>query len=233
MPVAGDLKMLVESVVSDLVEARFEADVRAAELAEHYRNHEGLRGMRVPALNITNVSIELRFAFDDTPIEPADGPSDAQKEAVAAKAAALRETVMATASVAERATSARARSTISRNLGVVAERAMQTGFAASPAERMASVELALETQLARTGVKLNAKEAASVKAAVAEMETAFAAAPKAPPKSMPKLIVGRDALSEAPEDRISSIAFDVDLSDARWTDMDDGAGGVRSVLTQK
>lgn len=228
------LKLLVDSIIADLIDARFDADVRAAELAEHYQKHEILRALSVPALNIENVSIDLRFAFDDTPIEVAKGPSEEQAKAVTDGAKVMRDELMKMSRVTEKVTVDRQRANLSRSLLTVVKNAMLKNVDAKASDRLAAVSAEVTKTLAKSGVRnLPAAEQKLLRDQIARLESSFIAAPKAPPKSLPGVVVGSEALAKADPATVSTLSFQVDLAKRRWTDVgdDDEKGGRKAVLS--
>ncbi len=226
------LKLLVDSIVADLIDARFDADVRAAELAEHYRENESMRALSIPALNIKNVSIDLRFAFDDTPIEAAEGPSAEQTKAVTEAAPSVRDELMKLPQVTETVTVDRQRSTLSRALLTALKNAMLQNVDAKPADRSGAVTAEVANTLTKNGVaKLPAAEWDVLRNQIAKLEAAFGAAPKAAPKSLPGVVVGTEALSKVDPGAVSKLTFEVDLSKRRWTEVGDREAGKKSVLS--
>ena len=228
------LKLLVDSIIADLIDARFDADIRAAELAEHYQGHEILRALSVPALNIENVSIDLRFAFDDTPIEAATGPSEEQVKVVADVSKTVRDELMKLPRVTERVTVDRQRTSLSRALLTTVKNTMLKHVDAKAADRSAAVSAEITKTLAKSGVRnLPASEQKILRDQIARLEASFIAAPKAPPKSLPGVVVGTEALSKVDPATVSTLSFQVDLTERRWTDIGDGDGkdGTKAVLS--
>lgn len=227
----SDLQLFVESIVTDLIQARFEADLKAAELAEVYKDHPALRQLNVPTLNISNVSVDLRLAFDDTEIEAAAGASEAQEQAINEAAVKLRTEVSGLGSVKKSVTVPRQRTSVRNSVNNAAVRSARANVAASPTVRSSAVEKDVRTVLTRNKVKLTAADSRKLALAVKDFDKAVAAAPKPPPQ-VPKLIVGKQALAEVNPELVTSIRFDIDLSTARWTEADSG-DGAQDLLTEE
>ena len=226
----SDLKLIVESIVTDLVDARFEADVRAGELAELYRDNDSLRALHVPTLNIRNVSIDLKFAFDDTPIEPPPGPSDEQVKAVAAAAELAVPKLLALSAVSRRVTG-RSRTTLARSLEGALNSTMIDNVGAAASDRSAAVERAVRDQLSQQGIsRLSAADRAAMLNQVVALEKALARAPKPKPTQLPGVIVASEALSKVDPGAVSTIHFEVDLAERRWREVAD-EDGPRTILT--
>ena len=120
----SNLRTLIESIVTDVINARYDADVQTANLAERYRDNEILRSFNIPSLNISNVSVDLRMAFDDQAIEEADGPSEEQISAIATGATAITKYVMSLDAVKRKLADARIRNGFSRSLNSEIKKAL-------------------------------------------------------------------------------------------------------------
>lgn len=228
----SSLQTLVQSIVTDLINARFEADVKAAELAEVYRDHPVLRNMAVPTLNISNVSVDLKVAFNEDAIEDDPGPSEEQTKAVSEAASDLRTRVMEMKSVTDTVTVARQKSTLSRSLQTAAASAANANLKGSPKERQDAVDKEITKVLTANKVQLNAADRRALAAGLGKFDGVIASAPKAPPK-VPRIMVGAEALSKLGPERVTTISFDIDLSRQQWTDTADGQGGTRTVLRDR
>lgn len=227
----SNLKLLVESIVTDLVEARFEADVRAGELAAHYRDNAALRALNVPSLNISNVSVELRMVFDDTALAPADQPSEGQATAIATASNQLRDSIMALDTVNSAAKTPAQKTALSRALVEGLKQSATGKIDASAAERKAALDEQVKTVLAKSRITLLPAEQQALKLQLDRFDTSVVTAPKPPPKSVPQVLVGVQALSSARPEVISTIKFEVDLTEAHWTEVEDGSGGSKPKLT--
>ncbi len=229
---SSGLQALIESIISDLIAVRAEADAAAADIATVYRDHEILRHMAVPALNIKNVAVELRMAFDETPVKPPSGPSEAQVKAAESAATAMRAKLLAANSVASTLTSSRQRSALSRKLSAIATKTSAESIGGATAERRALLNERIATAIGESGVRLSA---ADKRVLTAEVDTFVAEVAKAPKAKgqVPGLILGAEKLAEINPEAISVLRFDIDLTEAHWTDVDDGAGNVESLLRRE
>lgn len=63
------VQTVIESIVSDLIQARHTADRKTAALAEQYRDDPILQSMNVPALNISEVEIDLKVGLASEQIQ--------------------------------------------------------------------------------------------------------------------------------------------------------------------
>jgi hypothetical protein len=228
-----DLKLLVESIVTDLISARFEADVKATELAQYYREHPTLRAMNVPTLNISSVSLKLNVLFDSTPIAASTEPSDEQKAAVRAVAGELRTTVMNLNSVSKTVTASRAKTLLERNLALKLEEAALANLERAPEERVAKQQESIEAVLGESKVSLTTAERKALAQRVQSLDVQLAAAPKPTPKSMPRVIVGAEQLSKVDPQLVNTLTLNIEMDRARWVDVEDAEGGVESVLVNE
>lgn len=228
----SDLQTLVETIVSDLIEARFEADVRAAELAALYREHPVLRNLAVPTLNIANVSVALQVAFDEGAIEAYPGPSEAQKKAVSEAAAILRDGIVALTSVTDTVSVPRQKAALSRGLVNRTTKAATDRLGEPPGVLRAEVERQVNALLSANGVRLNARDVKAAAEALDRFEQVVRAAPK-PRANVPGLVVGAESLAKVPPEAVSTISFDVELSAASWVETADENGERRSVLSNR
>lgn len=226
----SSLQTLIQTIVTDLINARFEADVRVAELASLYRDYPEMRQLNVPALNISNVSVELRFAFDDQPLTPSESPSEGQIKAISEGTAQLRQTVLRLDSVTGRLTTPQARNALGRTLSARLASVARETVAASPEDRRAALEAEASRLLQERQVSLSRAERSRLLEGIREIDTRITAAPKPPPQSVPGVLVGSEALSKVDPTRISTIRFDLQLDGVRWAEVEDGDDGVRSVL---
>jgi hypothetical protein len=78
---ARDLQEVLESVLSSLLEAKKSMDRKSAELARVYWADPVLRSLAVPAFNLPEITLNLRFAVDEVP--RARTPSADGKDGVA------------------------------------------------------------------------------------------------------------------------------------------------------
>lgn len=226
----GTLRTLIESILTDVIEARFAGDVRTAELARIYRDDDTLRALPIPALNISGLTVDLRVAFDNTPIEEAEEPSDEQILAVETTADEVRRLVMEFESVRGGDVPPRARGGLSRSLAVGVRNVLAEAIE-RPAARRSAVEEELERRLSRHGIHLGEGERAAVREALDTLDVRLETIPKAPPRSLPRVIVGAESLKELDPAMVTSIRFEIDLEEGRWISVDDGEGGTRSVLS--
>lgn len=226
----SDLQALVQSIVTDLITARFEADVKVAELAELYRENPVLRSMDVPALNITNVSVDLRVAFDEGEITPSSGVSATQKKAIADASTQLKADLSKVPSISQKL-QGRQRAAFLTSLQGTARRTAENTITDSSAVRKRKLTQEVDRALAAKNIRLTSAERRVVAGKLAAFENVVATAPKAPP-TVPGVIVGAKALADIPPEKVSSIKFDVDLSGIRWAEVDDGEGNPQTILTE-
>lgn len=209
------LQVLVQSIITDLIQARFEADAKAAELAELYRDHPVLRNMRVPTLNISNVSVDLRVAFDDAPLAAPEEASKAQEEAIAAAAKALNARLVSLESVKPKFTAAKQRSLTQK-----IKKAAKAEAANAEGLRGTFLNTQVEAMLKESKIKLKASERSVLDTEMSVLEASIAAAPKLM-GSVPGVVVEAAALEKLPPDSITSIKFEISLGDASWTSIAD------------
>ncbi|MCR9244623.1 MAG: hypothetical protein NXI31_06295 [bacterium] len=227
----GDLKVLVDSILGDLIAARAEADALAADYAKTYREDPTLRAMSVPALNITNVSVELRIAFDDGSIEAAPPVSEPQARAAQQGARSLRTFLMGSTAFRTAAGSNQQR----RVLATLAEESSKTALTTN-ANRPASVRLeeanrAVFGALERNNVQLSPTLRSKVTERLTAANSGVSAAAR-PQARTPSLIVGKSALETLTPEKISTVKFDVDLSESRWVEVEDDDGETEFRLTE-
>ncbi|MEM1161743.1 MAG: hypothetical protein AAGJ28_12475 [Pseudomonadota bacterium] len=227
----SSLQTLVETIVSDLIKARHEADVQTAKLAEVYKDHPILRTMAVPSLNISNVSVDLRVAFDEQEIEQDPGPSEQQRKAINAAATKLRANLMGMKSVTDKVTVARQKTVMSRNLLSQVAREATEKVAESPEKRRAAVNTKITALMSANKVQLNAADRRKLAAELNKFDKEIADAPKAAPR-VPGVVVGAEKLKQMNPEMVTSIKFDIDLDEARWSDTHDGEE-TRSVLSRR
>lgn len=225
------LQMLIESILTDVINARFQGDVRAAELAELYREDETLRALPIPALNISGLTVDLRVAFDDTPIEEAAEPGEEQVQAIEEAADSVRRLIMDFDSVSGGPLPPRARGGLSRSLNVAVKNVLLETLQRPTAARRRAVEAELERRLSPHSIDIAEAERAALREALDELDARLEKVPRPPPTSLPKVIVGAEALRQIDPAMVTSIRFEIDLEEGRWISVDDEEGGTRSVLS--
>jgi hypothetical protein len=219
----SDLQVLIEGIVTDLIKARFDADVKAVELAEHYRDHGLLRNLSVPTLNISNVTIDLKFAFDDSDLGLPGDPSDDEKVVIDAAATEMRTKISAMKSLSDKVTVKAQRTILAKQVESAFKSTAVQHLRASPKERSSQITSKITGSLATKSVRLSAAEKRQVALLIGNLERKLAVAPK-PPMQLPKLRVGASALGGMEAEKVSTIRFDVDLNGARWTEIEDSSG---------
>lgn len=225
------LRTLIESILIDVIDARFAGDVRAAELAQIYRDDETLRALPIPALNVSGLTVDLRVAFDDNPIQEAEEPSQEQVLAVEEAADRIRRLVMDFASVRTGDVPPRARSGLSRSLNVGVRNVLAETIDRPTAARRRAVEEELEGRLSSHSIGLAEGEKEILRDALGELDMELETIPKPRPKSLPNVIVAAEALKQLDPAMVTSIHFEIDLDGGRWVSVDDSEGGTRSVLS--
>ena len=228
----SSLRTLIESIVTDLINARYDADLQTANLAERYRDNEFLRSFNIPSLNISSVSVELRIAFDDQAIEEADTPSEEQISAVDTGAKELTGLVMGLDPVKRKFTTARLRNGFSRSLIVELKKSLAETLSGAPRMRREKIQAVIQAGLSRNRIVLNAADKKRLTQEIQKIEAVIASAPKAPPKSIPGVLVGIGVLSNIDPAAISSVKFEIDLNNARWNDVEEPGGAIKSVLSE-
>ena len=228
----SSLRTLIESIVTDLINARYDADLQTANLAERYRDNEFLRSFNIPSLNISSVSVELRIAFDDQAIEEADTPSEEQISAVDTGAKELAGLVMGLDPVKRRFTTARLRNGFSRSLIVELKKSLAETLSGAPRMRREKIQAVIQAGLSRNRIVLNAADKKRLTQEIQKIEAVIASAPKAPPKSIPGVLVGIGVLSNIDPAAISLVKFEIDLNNARWNDVEEPGGAIKSVLSE-
>ena len=226
------LQLLVESILSDLVDARAQADMHAAELAEEYRKHPVLRSLGVPTLNISNASIELKFTFDKGADDDVQSPTEEQKQAIEESAKAASAKIMQMRSVTSRVTNDRSRLELEGRLNHSIVNTMVEYIDRERASRRVAVENAIRASLARYQVeRLAAADNDVLLQLVQAIDDAFERVPKKK-RRLPRLVVAGEALSQIDQSAVSSIRFDVDLTERHWTALEDDEGGETDRLTE-
>jgi len=228
----SSLQILIESIVADLIKARFTADAYAAQYAELYRNDPVLSTLNVPTLNISNVSVDLRVAFDDSPIAEPENPSEEQTDAIKDAAEVLHGRMSTLESVTRKLTAARDRSTLARAVRTAAVRTASARINSTPGSRRAAVSREVAGLLDDRGVKLSASDRRTLSSELESFEVKVASAPKTA-ATLPKVIVGAESLAKVDPATVSSIRFTVDLSAARWTAIEGADGESDAVLTDR
>lgn len=227
----SELQVVIGSIVNDVIQARFEADVYAAELSEQYRDSPGMRGMTAPRLNISNLSVELRMVFDEAPVELATEPSDAQHSAVASAADDLRKAVLSLQSA--EMVPARSKSAFSRALNARAAAAATSHLASSSAVRRAAIDGSMIEVLAKYRVKLSEDDRQTLSRELDLATAEISRAPGRSPKSVPGILIGKETLSEVDPSLVSVIKFDVELTDNDWVDVEINDGEFEPVLVDR
>jgi hypothetical protein len=227
----SSLQTLIEGIVTGLVEARAAADARAAELAEAYRDHPTLRSLSVPTLNLTKVSVDLRVAFDETPIESATGPSPAQQQAVDDTSETIRRRIMNMGSVSASVPHLQTRGALALQARDAVARSAAANLDAPAEERRAAMDKEVQQVLSRGGVKLSAADHRLLTEELAGADRQVATAPAARPR-IPGVIVAGKALAEQDAASLTTIRFDVELRENTWADVDAGDGTTGSVLSR-
>ncbi len=241
------LKDVVASMVNDLIEVRGEADRRAADLAVRYRDDEVLSAFAVPKLNISNVTIDLRFALcaeeavDDAQRNEskADSPDDPARTGlgwIGARAREFTEAMLDLPSVRRARLSPRRMANLGHRFEAELIKASIDLFEREEGERVSALAERLMGALKKSGVQLRADDADRFVLRVADFDVGVVHA-EANPRSgqadpRPKLILGASALETVDPNLISSIKFDVDLGDARWMEIEEADGSVSQVLRE-
>lgn len=227
------IRNLVGSILRDLVEARFEADLRVAELAETYRNHVILQELEVPTLNVRNVSLELRFAFDDSQDQAggssADGAGGGRflgeaAERVAGEVAGLRSVSRRLGEAEER------RRTMDQLRDAIRNVAAERSNTSPEALRNAVTE-EVRTVLGERSIELPAADRRRLDTILDGFDEAVGAAARSADAG-PGVLIGARQLAELSEDRISVMRVEVDLGGAQWVDVEEN-GERRSILTKR
>jgi hypothetical protein len=216
----ASLRVLVESIARDLIDARFAADVAASELAERYREHPTLRAMNIPSLNITNVQVELAFLLEDVP-EDTEGEAEVPSEERMKEASdnLIRE-VLRVPSVAERTANANLRNAL---VGTLSERlpTLMTPREGVPtSHRLAAIEETITEALrARRIDQISSSEAEKLKSAISAIDARLIA--DARPTGLPRIIVNAESLHRVDPTAINRISFSVDLDRKRWVEVEE------------
>jgi hypothetical protein len=90
----------------------------------------------------------------------------------------------------------------------------------------------IQAGLSRNRIVLNAADKKRLTQEIQKIEAVIASAPKAPPKSIPGVLVGIGVLSNIDPAAISSVKFEIDLNNARWNDVEEPGGAIKSVLSE-
>lgn len=235
------LKAILESIVGDLIEARYAADRAVAELAEHYRTDSNLRILSIPSLNISNVQVDFSFVFDSEAVEPSKGSLDnSQKEKVVKDAAVtLSETLLKMPAINQQFKT----STERKRFTMTLKNALTEHFASTMGKQEESPGSFNHNTIKTIGNVLSNNsiesiptfEYAGLQSIIENLRVDLNVIPTAPLKFGTRVLVGSDSLSKVDPAVVSRISFSVDLSAKRWTEVyDDNASKKTSyVLTDE
>lgn len=221
----------MDSIMSDLMRAQFEADALAARLAERYRDDATMRHLSVPTLSMSNVSLELRLAFDAASSEPDAGPSDAQQAVIEATVEELVRGILSLNEVTD-TVSARRRPALSRLLRSALIEEAAARVHRPPGERQKALVGRLNEVLRRYEVALADEGQRLLRRWQEAFEARLAEAPPPSPQSVPGVIVDAEALANVAADKISTLRFDIELVENQWVQTD-GDGEPRWILTER
>ncbi len=226
-----DLKALIGGVLGDLIDARFQADVAAAELAEHYRDHPHMRSFSIPTLNISSVDVDLRFVFSGQQAEEAGpggpgGETGADETAEAEKARkvaeSISEEVLRQPSVRKSLKEDAQRREL---VDLLVERLSGTSAATrdepAPARRQTLHDELMKTLSSAKVEGLSDAEATRVHASIDRADARFSAAARAGKPASPRVLASSEALTSVNPETVSRISFTVDLSARRWVSGED------------
>lgn len=215
----ADLKGLISAILNDFVDARFQTDVAAAELAEHYRTHPSMRALNVPSLNVSSVSVDLRFVF--APEEPEDGetgparlePSDVARELAESLRASIGLRPPLSGSPLGDAGGSRLEAALAAKL----PETLAAAHALPTPARHAVLERLVSGAIAEVGAgELSPADARSVREIVASANARIGAADRAGRATRPRVLTAPDVLSAVNPEAISRISFTIDLDPRRW-----------------
>ena len=226
------LQLLVESILSDLVDARAQADMHAAELAEEYRKHRCFDHSvcRHSTFQMPQSNSGLRLLAKPTRMINRQRKNRSRPLSNPPKAAAAK--IMELRSVATRVTTDRSRRELDGLLNQSIVNTMVEYIDRESAERRRAVENAIRTALARYQVtRLTTADNDALLQLVQAIDDALEGVPKRK-RRLPRLVVAGEALSEIDQSAVSTIRFDVDLTERHWTALEDGEGGETDRLTE-
>lgn len=225
----SELKALVEGVLNDLIEARLQADLTLADLAEHYRDHPGLSNLHLPALNISSVDVDLRFIVEQ-PEANSEAKESTTKSAVAADSFAKEvaefttHTPLFAAGAIKKTDRDKLSESLTKKLGVK----VKSLSTSSPVVRRMVMEEELVDQFKKAKIEPNEEQRKEIKHAIAKADVRYAIATRPPKLSSPLVKTTPDALAKAQPEAISRISFTVDLSPKRWIHSSDDDSAVLS-----
>lgn len=228
----SELKALVEGVLNDLIEARLQADLTLADLAEHYRDHPGLSSMHLPALNISSVDVDLRFIVEqpEAAAETEESATNTSNSAAAADsfvkeiAEFTTHTPAFAAGTIKKADREKLSESLTKKLGVKVK-SLNTS---SPVVRRMVMEEELVEQFKKAKIEPNEEQRKEIKRAIAKADVRYAIATRSPKLSSPLVKTTPEALAKAQPEAISRISFTVDLSPKRWLHNSDDDSAVLS-----
>jgi hypothetical protein len=225
------LKVLVESIARDLIEARFAADVATAELAEYYREHPSLRALSIPSLNISNVQVELRFLLEELPEGAGEDFEVSVEERIKEASEALIGVVLRMPTVAERVGTLKLREAL---VGTLSERlpTVLTPSERVPAShRLAAIEETVIEALRAWDIgPIPDGQMEQLRSEVAVIDAKFAAV--SGPAGGPRILVDADSLAKVDPSTVSRVSFTMDLDRKRWVEAE-GEDEWRFLLTDE
>ncbi|WP_237058432.1 hypothetical protein [Microbulbifer sediminum] len=217
-----DLKTLLEGVVEDLIDARFQADVAAAELAQHYRANPDLRTFSIPSLNISSVDVDLRFVFSQAESSPVGGDNLSGVESVFE---GLSGSVLRMRPVADAVRNRADRDKLKKNLEARFMRVAKSDRSSRIEDRQSVMRDQIKKALSAAKVKdLSATDLKTIDRIVAATDTKLTAAEPRKRVVRPRVQTAPEVLSELNPDAISRISFSVDLTAQRWQEIEEQEG---------
>jgi hypothetical protein len=228
--VNSTVRALVEGILQDLIEARHTADLTAADLASRYRDNATLRHLTIPTLNVSTVSVDLRFVLSGESPEDVAGPKIDLDEA----ADNVAEVVLRAPSVTRAELSGRARSALSTRLSKAIEAELEARMAEPESETRVPVRDAILTALGASGIRrVPATEMREIDEAIGAIEARIDRATRRHPTPA-GIIVGPDTLSGVNPEMVSRLSFRVDLTPKRWIEVEgSGADATSHILTDE
>lgn len=217
----SDLKTLVEGILDDLITARFQADVLTVEVSELYKAHPIMREMSIPSLNISSVDVDLRFIFSE---ELIDNPKEERpkKETISAEfAKSVGETVLSQPSVTKSLKTKGDRTKFKNKLLADLAKTISSRMNEQPIDRQSNIKDELIKILNTSKIKLSSSEIKNIHEAIAISDLRYIVSAKKDTRSLPRVLVSPNSLTNIVPEAISRISFKVDLSGRRWQALED------------
>lgn len=227
------LQAIVEGIVTDIIEARHNAAKETAKLAEAYRDDAILRNMAVPALNISNVTVDLKLAFDDSAeqTEEINQKRDALINAEIKPIAASLQKMAAIKALPQQKKVTHAH--MQRIVKSALKNTLKQPQKQTSDQTEKQITEALRASFQAEKIRLTSGDTSKLRAqarAITKKSSDLEAEIK---KSMQKIHVKTHGWNEEQLDSLSSIKFDIKLDEMQWSEADTPDGGVEHFLSER